>query len=63
MACQLGAFICFATFFANLARGAAGYAAFLSENREILMLLSSVTLFCLGLLVGSVDHFDGEDDL
>lgn len=59
---QFGAFLCFATFFANLARGAAGYAAFLSENKEILMLLSSATLFCLGLLTGEVKHFDGDDD-
>ena len=48
--CLLGAAICFAAFFANVALGAARREAYLGDISEMLLLLTSATLFVGGAL-------------
>jgi hypothetical protein len=48
--CILGAFVCFAAFFANIALGAAKRAVFLGDIPEMLLLLLCATLFVGGTL-------------
>lgn len=46
----LGALICFAIFFANVAMGAAGMGVFMGDLTSMLMLFAASILFVVGIL-------------